>query len=60
MPFLSRIVLFPMLRLIVLVLTLALGFGLGVAYDRRQMTRECLAGEGDWTGTICVNSDLLQ
>ncbi|MFK7836018.1 MAG: hypothetical protein AB8B60_07350 [Sulfitobacter sp.] len=49
-----------MLRLIVLLLALCIGFGLGVWYDRWQMAVECANGEGEWTGTICVNSELLQ
>lgn len=49
-----------MLRLVILLLTLALGFGLGIFYDRWQMAIECSNGEGEWTGTICVNSELLQ
>ena len=49
-----------MFRLISFIITLAIGFALGVAYDRWQMRKECAAGEGGWTGTICVNSELLQ
>ena len=49
-----------MLRLVTLILTLAAGFGLGIWYDRWQMSVECQSGEGDWTGTICVDSELLQ
>lgn len=49
-----------MLRLIVSMGFLATGFGLGIWYDRAQMARECASGEGEWTGTICVNSELLQ
>ena len=49
-----------MFRIILLILTLAVGFSMGISYDRRQMVRECASGEGEWTGTICVNSDLLQ
>ena len=49
-----------MLRLIPVLITLAVGFGLGLSYDRWQMRRECATGEGQWTGTICVNSELLQ
>lgn len=49
-----------MLRFLIPVLALLIGFGLGVWYDRHQMTVECRNGEGEWTGTICVNSELLQ
>lgn len=49
-----------MFRLIRLFIVLAIGFGLGVKYDRWQMRLECANGEGEWTGTICVNSELLQ
>ncbi|MCX7558608.1 hypothetical protein OS190_03455 [Sulfitobacter sp. F26204] len=49
-----------MLRLILPFLTLLFGFALGIWYDRQQMVQECANGEGEWTGTICVNSELLQ
>ena len=49
-----------MFRLILPVLTLVLGFAFGVWYDRQQMSVECANGEGEWTGTLCVNSELLQ
>jgi hypothetical protein len=49
-----------MFRLIFLLAVFLGGFVLGVSYDRQQMARECANGEGDWTGTICVNSELLQ
>jgi hypothetical protein len=49
-----------MLRLIFMIFALAVGFSLGIKYDRMQMAAECANGEGEWTGTICVNSELLQ
>jgi len=49
-----------MLRLIIALLIFLVGFGTGIWYDRQQMQTECANGEGDWTGTICVNSELLQ
>jgi hypothetical protein len=49
-----------MLRFALPLLTLTVGFGLGIWYDRYQMQIECANGEGEWTGTICVNSELLQ
>jgi len=49
-----------MLRLMIPLMTLVIGFGLGIWYDRHQMRVECARGEGEWTGTICVNSELLQ
>ncbi|MFT6675752.1 MAG: hypothetical protein ACJAVM_001945 [Sulfitobacter sp.] len=49
-----------MLRLIFLLFAAAVGFGLGIKYDRQQMTTECINGEGEWTGTICLNSELRQ
>ena len=49
-----------MRRLIFLLAVLLLGFILGMRYERNQMQAECRAGEGQWTGTICVNSELLQ
>ena len=49
-----------MRRLIMTFLMLLIGFVGGVMYDRQQMSVECANGEGEWTGTICVNSELLQ
>lgn len=49
-----------MFRLIPLVVILAIGFAAGIWFERYLMRSECAAGEGEWTGTICVNSDLLQ
>lgn len=49
-----------MFRLLTLLAVLVAGFVLGVGYERRQMIAECANGEGEWTGTICVNSELLQ
>lgn len=53
-----------MIRLLVrslrLLLPLVVGIAVGIWFERDQMRRECAAGEGDWTGTICVNSELLQ
>lgn len=49
-----------MLRFVILLIVLLIGFGLGIWYDRFQMRTECANGEGEWTGTICVNSELLQ
>ncbi len=33
---------------------------LGIWFERTLMKSECRAGEGQWTGTICLNSELLQ
>ena len=49
-----------MIRLLTLLAALFIGFGMGIWYDRMLMEAECIAGEGEWTGTICVNSELLQ
>ncbi|MGJ5619961.1 hypothetical protein [Sulfitobacter sp. SK011] len=49
-----------MYRLIKLVVVLAIGFGIGMWYERFLMRSECAAGAGEWTGTICVDSELLQ
>lgn len=49
-----------MRRLLFLLAVLLLGFFLGIRYDRNLMQNECKAGAGEWTGTICVNSELLQ
>ncbi len=49
-----------MFRLIKLIVVLAVGFTAGIGFERYLMRSECAAGAGDWTGTICVNSELLQ
>ena len=49
-----------MFRILILLCVLAAGFVIGVRYERQQMITECANGEGEWTGTICVNSELLQ
>jgi hypothetical protein len=49
-----------MFRLLSVLLFPILGFAAGIWYERHQMRSECSAGAGQWTGTICVNSDLLQ
>lgn len=49
-----------MFRLLFLLVAVLIGFSLGIWYDRFQMRVECANGEGEWTGTICVNSELLQ
>ncbi len=49
-----------MFRLLILAGMLIVGFAAGIAYDRSLMRGECRAGEGQWTGTICVGSELLQ
>ena len=49
-----------MIRLLVVLTVLVFGFAMGVWYDRKLMRDECAAGEGQWTGTICVGSELLQ
>lgn len=53
-----------MIRLVVkllpLLFVLLCGIVIGIWFERDQMRRECAAGEGEWTGTICVNSELLQ
>lgn len=49
-----------MLRIVILLFAMVIGFGWGIWYDRKLMAGECAAGEGEWTGTICVNSELLQ
>lgn len=49
-----------MFRLFFPFIMLIIGFVGGIWYDRSQMVEECANGEGEWTGTICVNSELLQ
>ena len=49
-----------LLRLPKLLVPLIAGIAIGIWFERDQMQRECAAGEGEWTGTICLNSELLQ
>lgn len=49
-----------MFRLIRIAIWLYVGFSAGSWFERSEMRAECDAGEGQWTGTICVNSELLQ
>ena len=49
-----------MFRFIKFVITLAIGAALGFYFSGMLMRAECSAGEGQWTGTICVNSELSQ
>lgn len=49
-----------MFRLLRLILILGIGISIGIWFERMLMRNECAAGEGQWTGTICVNSELLQ
>ncbi len=49
-----------MFRLLKFLFVLALGAALGFQLNMALMRSECAAGEGQWTGTICVNSELLQ
>ncbi len=39
---------------------LSIGVALGFHLSGMLMRAECSAGEGEWTGTICVDSQLLQ
>ncbi|WP_299025478.1 hypothetical protein [uncultured Sulfitobacter sp.] len=49
-----------MFRLLKFVATLCVGAVLGFHLNGMLMRAECSAGEGQWTGTICVDSELLQ
>jgi hypothetical protein len=49
-----------MFRLLRLALLLGIGIAIGIWFERSLMRAECKAGEGQWTGTICLNSELLQ
>ncbi len=49
-----------MFRLLRLFILLGIGIAIGMWVERGLMKDECAAGEGEWTGTICVNSELLQ
>ena len=47
---------FRMARLIILI---GLGFYLGYKFKETQMSSLCAAGDGTWTGTICLDSELV-
>ena len=49
-----------MFRLLRLVLVLGIGIAIGIWFERMLMKSESTAGEGQWTGTICLDSELLQ
>ncbi|WP_372991108.1 hypothetical protein [Sulfitobacter sp.] len=49
-----------MFRLLRLFVILGIGIAIGIWFERFLMKSECAAGEGQWTGTICLNSELLQ
>lgn len=49
-----------MYSLLKFVATLCVGAVLGFHLNGMLMKAECSAGEGQWTGTICVSSELLQ
>jgi hypothetical protein len=49
-----------MFRLLRLFIVVGIGIAIGMRVERTLMKSECAAGEGEWTGTICVNSELLQ
>jgi hypothetical protein len=49
-----------MFRILKFTATLCIGAVLGFHLHGLLMRAECTAGEGEWTGTICVSSELLQ
>lgn len=49
-----------MIRLLFMALPISAGIAIGIWYERSQMRTECRSGAGDWTGSICVGSELLQ
>lgn len=49
-----------MYRLLRIAIILFIGIAIGIWFERFLMKSECRAGEGQWTGTICLNSELLQ
>ncbi len=49
-----------MYRLLKFAFVLTIGVVTGFHFNTVLMQSECSAGEGQWTGTICVNSELLQ
>jgi hypothetical protein len=49
-----------MFGLLKLVVTLGIGAVLGFYFHGMLMKTECSAGEGQWTGTICIDSELQQ
>jgi len=46
-----------MFRLIRLIFLLTLGVILGFKIKETQMTSNCAAADGTWTGTICMKAD---
>ncbi len=49
-----------MLRLILVVILVVAAFFGGIRYEQSTTRAECTAGEGEWTGTICIGSELAQ
>ncbi|MEQ6249115.1 hypothetical protein ABMC89_09515 [Sulfitobacter sp. HNIBRBA3233] len=49
-----------MFGLLKFLFVLVIGVYLGFQANMMLMRSECAAGEGQWTGTICVDSELLQ
>jgi predicted NBD/HSP70 family sugar kinase len=49
-----------MFRLLRLFIVLGTGIAIGIWLERMLMKSKCAAGEGQWAGTICVNSELFQ
>lgn len=49
-----------MFRLARLLLFVGIGFYLGFKFKETQMSSLCAAGDGNWNGSICLSSELLQ
>lgn len=49
-----------MFRLIMTLLVVSAAFLAGIKYEQGAARAECAAGEGEWTGTLCIGSELLQ
>jgi hypothetical protein len=49
-----------MFRLLKFVIVLGLGAFLGFKAKELLMKTECTAGDGQWTGTICMDSGVSQ
>lgn len=47
-----------MFRLLKFFVVLALGATMGFYFNGMLMRAECSAGEGQWTGSICINSEV--
>ena len=48
-----------MFRIVRTLIVIAVTFVTGVMFERGNMRALCDAGKGNWTGKICLGSDLI-